>query len=264
MIRRAVAVRYDRPADSGRTRPLRVAVELADGAEHDVFLKPSAAPNLDIGGLASEALVACIGGHLGMPLCQPLLVEILPEWIASIQDAGVRDVLTRSSPIAFGSIVAGDGWRPWLPSDGITNPRRDAARAILAFDALLANFDRRPSNPNLLIKNNDFRIIDHEMALRVGLLIPRSRPWAVGGSAWLTQPDGHVFAAGLKGTKALDLAPISHAWSDLTDEVLADCEAALPEQWATAANSVTDALTHLRAVRDSIGDCLAEIERVLE
>ena len=259
-------VRYDRPADNGRTQPLRVAVETDDGEEFEVFLKPSAAtPDLGVEGLANEVLAACVGGHLGLPLCQPLLVELSPEWIASLQDAALQAKLTRSNPVAFGSVAAGAGWRPWLRADTMTFERREVAQRILAFDALIENPDRRPSNPNLLVKNADFRIIDHEMAFRIRMLIPRPKPWAAGGLARLTAPDcGHVFAAGLKGVKALDLAPVRDSWSALSDEVLADFEAALPDQWAEAANAVADALTHLRAVRDRVDDCLAEIERVLQ
>lgn len=263
MIRRADAIRYDRRAENGRTQPLRVTVETADAVEHEVFLKVSAAPQLDTTGLCMEALAACVAGHLSLPVCEPLLVEMSPEWIASIQDPALRGILERSEPIAFGSVAAGEGWRPWLTSDAITLDRRDVARAVLAFDAFTENPDRRPGNPNLLVKRNEFRVIDHELALRVQGLFPPAHPWRVGGLAWLSEPDRHVLAAGLKGTTALDLAPVKTAWSGLTDAVLADCEATVPIQWAAGAGAVTAALAHLKAVRDSIDDCLQELERTL-
>lgn len=263
MIRHAEAIRYDRRADNGRTQPLRVAVETADGVEHEVFLKPSAGPQLDADGLCSELLAGCIAGHLGLPICEPLLVDMSPEWIASIQDAGLRAMLARSASIAFGSIAAGDGWRPWLSSDSVTLDRRETAQGIIAFDAFTENPDRRVGNPNLLVKRHEFRLIDHEMALRVGLIIPRPQPWRVGGLAWLSETDRHVLAPHLRGTTSLDLAPVRAVWSNLTDEVLADCEATVPAQWAAGAGAVTAALTHLRAVRDSIDDCLQELERTL-
>lgn len=263
MIRRAQAIRFDRPAENGRTQPLRVAVETPDGVEHDVFLKPSGSPGLAIEGLCSEVLGACVGAHLGLPICEPLLVEMSPEWIASIQTDELRSMLLRSSPVAFGSVSAGLGWRPWLASDTITTNRREMAKAILAFDAFTENHDRRTINPNLLLRRDEFRMIDHEMALRIRLLIPRPAPWRVGGLSPLAEPGHHIFAGPLKGTTALDLAAVEAAWSGLTDEVLADCEASLPEQWAAGAGDVTAALTQLRAVRDNLGDCLLELERTL-
>ena len=263
MIRRALATRFDRPAQSGRTQPYRVAVETDDGHEHEVFLKPSAAPGLDIEGLANEALSACVAGGLGLPVCQPFLVELSEAWIGSIPDVHARDVLRRSCPIAFGSTAAGDGWRPWATADVITIDRLAAAAGIFAFDCLVENPDRRPSNPNMLVKGAAFRIIDHEMAFRLRLHIPRSQPWSVGGLERMTAPDGHVFYVGLRAAKALDFGPVRAAWSALSDDCLDDYEASLPGQWAHAANAVTDALTHLRTVRDRIDDCVVEIERIL-
>lgn len=264
MIKRAQAVRYDRPAESGRTQPLRVAVEVEDGRECEIFLKPSAAPGLDIEGLANEALAACIGGHVGVPCCEPFLVELTPEWIGSIADPVTRDVLTRSNELAFGSLSAGDGWRPWLPGDVVTAERREAALAVLAFDAFAENPDRRPSNSNLLVKGAALRAIDHEMMFRIRMLLPQPAPWSVGGLNRLITPDGHVLAPLLKGVQGLDFVPIRAAWSALSDEVLADCEACLPLQWSAATQGVTGALTHLRNVRDRIDECLTEMGRVLQ
>ena len=265
MIRRAHAVRFDRRAENGRTEPLRVAVETDDGQEHDVFLKPSAGPQLDVEGLCCEALAALAAGLLGLPICEPLLVEMSAEWIASVPQAAIRQALEKSSPVGFGSMAAGDGWRPWNPSDRITADRREAARAILAFDAFIENPDRgRPENPNLLVKNAAFRIIDHEMALRIRRIIPPPQPWSAGGLAWVGRPNGHVLAAQLKGTTTLDLLDVRTAWLNLSDQALDACKADIPDDWAAATDAVTAALTHLASVRDKIDECLAELERVLK
>ena len=263
MIKRALATRYDRAAESGRTQPLRVAVEVEDGRECEVFLKPSAAPGLDVEGLVNEVLAACIGGQLGVPCCEPFLVEITPEWIGSITDPPTRAVLDRSNPLAFGSLSAGEGWRPWLQGDVVTQDRRDAALAVLAFDAFGENPDRRPSNSNLLVKGAHLRAIDHEMMFRMRMLLPRPAPWAVGGLNRLTSPDAHVFAPLLSGVQDLDFDAVIAAWSGLSDEVLADCEACLPLQWAAAAEAVAGTLTHLRNVRARIDECMTELRRVL-
>lgn len=239
-------------------------MEVEDGRECEVFLKVSAAPGLDIEGLANEALAVCIAGHVGVPCCEPFFVELTPEWIASVADSPTRDLLTRSNRLAFGSLSAGDGWRPWLPGDVITEDRRKEAIAVLAFDAFAENPDRRPSNTNLLVKGAALRAIDHEMMFRVRMLLPRPTPWTVGGLNRLTAPDGHVLALLLRGTQGLDFAPIRAAWSALSDEVLADCEACLPLQWAASAEAIADALTHLRNVRDRIDECLIEMRRVLQ
>lgn len=78
----------------------------------------------------------------------------------------------------------------------------------------------------------------------------------------MMEPDAHVFANRLRGGD-LDLNAIRTAWSNLSDNDLADYEASLPWQWAEAGGAVTAALTHIRAVRDRIDECLVEIRRTL-
>ena len=76
--------------------------------------------------------------------------------------------------------------------------------------------------------------------------------------------DGHVLAPLLKGSGNLDFTPIHDSWSGLSDEVLAECQAALPPEWAAATGVIADALTHLRAVRGRVEECLKELRRILE
>ena len=262
MITRALATRYDRRAEAGRNNPLRVAVETMDGQEHEVYLKASGMPELSIAGLAAEALAACIAGQVGLPVCRPFLVEIYPDWIATVPDRKTRDMLDQSSNLAFGSEAAGDGWRLWGSNDSLTPGRRQTALEILAFDAFVENPDRIPSNPNLLVKRDEFRVIDHELSLRVAGIIGGPAPWRIGGLTWMQGQDRHVFAGRLR-TVDVDFGAVRAAWSDLSDDCLSDYEASIPMEWNEAADMVTAALTHVRAVRDRIDDCLAEIGRIL-
>ena len=137
------------------------------------------------------------------------------------------------------------------------------ALAILAFDAYMDNPDRTPANPNCLVKGDAFRIIDHDLAFRIGQkLFPPPEPWKPGSLQWLTRPGGHIFGAGLKGGNS-DLSPVLAAWSGLSDQRLQACRAMLPSAWVEAVPAIEAALNHLRAVRDRIDDCLAELERSL-
>ncbi|MBR2269867.1 HipA family kinase [Sphingobium sp.] len=266
MIRYAEAVRFDRLAEQGRNEPLRVTVELEDGEELDVFLKPSGRPEVGIEGMANELFAACIAGHLGLPICEPIAVRMSPEWIGSIQNAGIRQMLNQSSPVAFASVAAGNGWRRWTSDDKLTGERRQAALSIFVFDAFIENKDRIVSNPNLLIRGDSFRIIDHELCFRIRqCLFPRPEPWRVGylhGTVALGAT-GHVFGALLKGDRYLDYGQLQPTWSSLSDAILDECAACLPEEWADATDAIGDALTHLRTVRDRIDECLDEVERAL-
>ena len=262
MISRGIATRFDRIAEGGRNQPLLAEIETDDGEFHEVYLKPSGRPELSVVALAHEALAACVAGRLGLPICRPFLVELSQEWIDAIPDPGTRAVLDDSNPIAFGSKSAGAGWLKWTAEEILNAGRRPVALGIFAFDLFSENPDRKPSNPNLLFRGDEFRIIDHELALLVRMLFPRPTPWQRGYADIFLGPDKHIFAQKLRGS-VLDVEPIRQAWQGLSDEDLSAYVAAIPPEWAEATDSVAAAISHIRAVRDRIEECLAEVQRAL-
>ena len=263
MITRATATRFDREGEAGRNRPPRVTVETPDGEEHEVVLKVSGMPQLSVARLAAEGLAACIAGKVGLPVCRPLLVEMSPRWISTLPaSSSLRAQMAHSNPVAFGSTHAGPKWQLWNTHDTIRARQRAVAAAILAFDAFIENPDRRPSNPNLLVNDDEFRLIDHELSLNVSSILPQPAPWRVGGLSWLQGDDRHVFARRLRPVD-VDFDAIRAAWSGLSDDCLSDYEASLPMEWNAASAMIAAALAHVRAVRDNIDACLTEIGRIL-
>lgn len=266
MIKRADAIRFDRLAEQGRNEPLRVTVETDEGDELEVFLKPSGRPEVGFEGMANELLAACVAGHLGLPVCEPVAVHMSDAWIASIQNPSIQAVLQRSCPIAFASRAAGNAWRRWTGEDRLIGERRAVALGIFAFDSFTENRDRIVSNPNLLVRGDEFRIIDHELCFRIRqCLFPRPEPWRVGYLQDQVTPgaSGHVFGALLRGDRHVEIEPLRAIWTSLSDDALKAYGACIPVEWVSAADAVGDALTHLRAVRDRIDECLLEIERAL-
>lgn len=144
--------------------------------------------------------------------------------------------------------------------------RRQAALEIFAFDAFVENRDRIRSNPNLLVKSDSFRIIDHELCFRMRMcLFPKAEPWRIGNLEPHTDPgpNGHAFGSLLKGDRYLDIAALRPLWASLSDDALEEYGAAMPPEWREAKAPINDALGHLRAIRDRIDECLLEMERVL-
>ncbi len=259
---RAFASRYDRRAGAGRNNPVRVTVEMPEGKEHDVYLKASGSPELSVSGLAAEVLAACIAGRVGLPVCRPFLVDITPEWIATVSDPEAREMLARSNRVAFGSEAAGNDWIPWIAGERLGPRLRRTAFEILAFDAFVENPDRKPSNPNLLFNGRAFRVIDHELSLKVQGIFPRPQPWRPGGMTWITGPDRHVFVGRLR-RQDLDFDVVRAAWLAITDDCLSDYESAMPTELNAAAPFVEAAISHVPTVRDRIDDCLTEIGRMV-
>jgi hypothetical protein len=264
MIRRADAIRFDSVVDVGRTRPLRVTAECVN-EEIEVYLKVSARPQMGTEGLANEVIAACLAADLNLPINEPLLIDMSPEWIASVPDVEIRQLLINSSPVAFGSIAAGKQWSGWSSTNTLSLTQIDLALRILAFDAFITNDDRRIDNPNLLVKGDSFRIIDHELAFRIATkFFPPPKPWLAGNLSNLMGDDGHIFARQLRGRAGLDMASIKAAWQLITDDRIAAYNSCLPPEWADAYEPCQKALTLIGQVRDRIDECLIELGRVLQ
>ena len=229
MIRRVEAIEFRGTADTGRNAPLIIVGEYNDGELVEAYLKPSGRPELGIEGMANELFASCVAGHLGLPICEPLLVSITEEWIDSVPDALLQNVLRRSSPIAFASKSAGEGWRIWSTEDRIIGERRQAALGIFAFDAFTGNDDRRAEKPNLLVRGDALRMIDHELCFKIRMkLFPRLAPWELGNLSNLLIPERNILGPALRGDRLIDVQALRPGWSGLSDDCLADYEAVTP------------------------------------
>lgn len=262
-IRRALAIEFARVAQGGRNDPLMIRVETDDGAQHDVYLKPSGRPEIAVTGMVCELLGAMLAGDLGIAVNEPFLVEIDEAFIRSIPDEGIRALLRRSSPLAFGSKSAGPQWRDWSAGDIVTDALKQSALQIFAFDVMIENFDRTVQRPNLLIKGNEIRVIDHETAFKFGLIIgEKAEPWRQGYCHKHLHRGCHVLGQGLKG-KVLDFAPLSAVWSALSPISFMRYAGGVPSEWAEGMKTVRDAERHLTQVHEQFDGCLVELKRAL-
>jgi hypothetical protein len=261
MLPRAFATGYHRISDGGRNRPLLVTVETDDGAEHDVYLKPSERPDMGLSGLICEYMAACLAGDLGLPIPEAFLVELDEMFIRSIPHPDLQALLFDGSPLAFGSKIDGGGWRDWGEGDRLSTDQWPVALKILVFDMLTGNFDRVGNPSNMLIRNGDLRIIDHELAFRYA--IGAHEPWKTGACQRLRHPgEGHLFAAQL-ARRLPDFAPVRADWSKLTPARIMAFAAALPHEWNVRQDVADGAALFLIQVCQRLDDCLAEIQRAL-
>lgn len=262
MLARVTLIEINRAAECGRTNPLFVTCEKADGSTLEAVAKFSAACDLKEASLAMEVIGACLASDLGLPVPEPLLIDVPPQLVELIPDAARRDTVRMSSPVAFGSKVITGGYSAWSAGTKISESMLPFAAAIFAFDGMIQNPDRRVSNPNCLVKGDEIRIIDHEACFFVRGIIGWVPPWRLGGLRSLETPGNHIFLDELKG-RAIEFGAMRDAWSDLSDERIKEYESAVPGEWDVAGPAVKDALSLIRGVRDQIDGCLAEVKRVL-
>lgn len=137
------------------------------------------------------------------------------------------------------------------------------AAEVFAFDALIANADRRVDNPNCLFLGPDLAIIDHELAFITEGVIGWRPPWEIGSLDGLRRPQSHLFADQLRG-KSVNFDRLMGAWAAITDARLSAYRRALPKEWNVAMKSADNALKKIAAVRDNLEPALQEIARVLQ
>jgi hypothetical protein len=261
MISRATLVRYDRATVQGRTGPIWAACDCGEEYEVEAVVKLSAGCDQAVVNLAREAIAACLAADLDLPVPKPWLVEIPPELASVVVNAEVANKLRNSCPVAFGS-TRSPGFTIWSTGQRLPEPMRPLAASILLFDAIIQNPDRRVENPNCLVRGNDLRIIDHELAFAHRLILFWRAPWTLGGMSDLATPGRHIFVSELKAA-TIDFAPVRSRWVALSDARLQEYEGAIPPEWAAAQDDVRAALKLIADARDNIDACISELKRIL-
>jgi hypothetical protein len=262
MIERVAAIQFDKQAGNGRTEPGFVVAENANSTDIELIVKLSAKCDRGATSLAMELLCACLAGDLRLPVPQPYIVDLSAEWIGSLEDAGWADAATQSIPVAFGSRRVPPGFGQWVTGTSVAEPLASVAAAVLLFDAIIDNPDRRQTNPNCLQRGDEIRIIDHELCFGA-LLIGWKPPWEVGALQHMATNGSHIFRDTLRG-RDVDWGPITDVWKELSDDIISDYEAVIPVEWSDAVPFVQEALGKIRNARDNIVECANEVQRVLK
>lgn len=261
MLDLLAAVRFDRRTSAGKSKPCLLACEDTDRNEIELIAKFSAGCERGVGALVAEAIGAMLAADLGLPVPAPYLVAMSQQFIHSIVDLEVAEIARASSPIAFGSRKLPPGFATWTRDRRIPKSLIQTAAEIFAFDALIQNSDRRPENPNCLVRGSELAIFDHELAFVGGLVIGWQPPWKAGALQFMANPEAHLFHSGLKG-KPIDFSRFEAAWQSISDHRIAAYAQALPSEWATGSVAV-DALNLVSQIRANISAALAEVRRVL-
>jgi hypothetical protein len=217
MLSTLLATRYVVPLREGGSMP--GIVECEDDGLYVVKLRGA---GQGLKALVAELVAAELGRALGLAVPTAALVTLDPALGRAERDPEVRRVLQASVGLNFGL--------DYLPGsvsfDPVARPLPDALEAsrIVWFDALLANIDRTPRNPNLLVWHRRLWLIDHGAALYF------QHDWdqpAERARTPFVQVKDHVllpWAAHLEQA-ALELLPL------LTAAALEAAVAAVPDEW---------------------------------
>ena len=83
--------------------PVRLACETAVREEVEVVAKLSARCDRGVTALVAEAIAAMLAADLDLPVPEPFLVRLEPDFVDAIADSEVAAIARNSSPLAFGS-----------------------------------------------------------------------------------------------------------------------------------------------------------------
>lgn len=188
MIERLMPLQFDKLAGSGRTGPAFVTCEDEAGEVVEVVVKLSARCDLGTTSLAIEVLSACLAADLGLPVPQPYLVDMDPDWLEAVADPAWAEAARCGSTLAFASKRVPSGFSAWATGTALIDGMVQTAAAIFLFDAVSDNPDRRDGNPNCLIRGDDLRIIDHELCFSPVVLLGWRPPWQLGALHLMENP----------------------------------------------------------------------------
>ncbi len=210
MLTRATAIEFSRAVRNGRTKPAMLTCMAPDGTEIEIVAKLSARCEQGVVHLAREVIAACLAGDLELPVPEPILVDLPPDWVKAVPDPDIRAAMVNSVPVAFGSRWVGPQFVTWNAGVSLRPPMVNVALGIFVFDAIIQNDDRRDGNPNCLVMGEHLRIIDHELAFAHSQLLFWEPPWQLGGLQRLARPGAHILRDKLR-KHPCDFAPIRAA-----------------------------------------------------
>jgi hypothetical protein len=251
------ATEFIRPLSNGRTQPLLLGCENADGERLEVVVKLRGREMAEKAQIA-ELTTAQLADDLGLDVPRAAVVEVPPGFETIVADAEVAAAVKASAGANFGSVHLGQSFTTWPPDRPPHGVQRDQAAAIYAFDTLIQNPDRRRENPNLWVRSDRLGVYDHEQAfsfLFLPILGGAPRPWNVADqAAQFRFLEGHIFHASLRGG-TVDLDDFAERLGAISDQRLLDYAAAVPPAWKNGhdlCDQITEYLTEARQERQKL------------
>ena len=163
MIRCFQAQEFIAPADRGINRPVKIRCVDGSGKAETVFVKTRAGYGNRPSAPGVEMFTTLLAQAFGLKAPDPVVVEIPVGFEQFVIGHPKHHAVVQKSPgINFGTVSLGTDWKT-LP---VNFPLQGFSKAdledILAFDAVVQHTDRADANPNLLWRDTELAVVDHE------------------------------------------------------------------------------------------------------
>lgn len=253
MLKKVTAYQLIRKMEKGRTSPCLIVCE-SDAEDVELVVKFSAGFFEKEKNLVIEAIAAMLGADLGLPVPEPFLVEVDDVFIDSVAESGLKDLMRQSNRLAFGSKKLPDGFAVWPTYGRVPASLTQTAAEVFVFDAIIANSDRKPVNPNCLFSGGEIGIFDHELSLAHQQIIFWKAPWLEGGFDTIRQMDKHIFAPGMYESGPKGLERFKAAWDSLPESRFQEYCETLPFEWGDHDAYLEQTVSYLKEVKRNIAD----------
>ena len=157
-LRRVAATRYATALREGGSLPGLVEAD-DDGLYVVKFTGAGQGP----AALVSEVVVGELARALGLLVPELVVVEVDPALVRAEPDPEIRELVQASAGPNLGVDFL-PGALPFSAASG-ARPDPELAADVVWLDALTANVDRTPRNPNMLLWHDRMWLIDHGAAL---------------------------------------------------------------------------------------------------
>jgi len=260
MIPTLTAVSYQCYLGTGRTKPCVFICEDDQGkrvGEYVVKLRS----NIEKGtaGLLREVVASLLAKHIGLVVPDPAIVKIEDALVGAIIDQYVAESVRKSIGLNFGSKFISGGFVTWPCGKSVPISIKQNAVDTFVFDMLIQNPDRRISKPNLLWKDDQLYLIDHEMGFSflLDIFLPQES-WRIANLNFINE---HVFFNDLRHSNNLDFSRYERALRSVTNEIWNDFVEQIPQEWING--NLEKIKNHIYQVRDNLTTFLDEVRRVL-
>jgi len=248
---------------SGRTQPALIGCDLPGGGEIECVVKlgghRESAPHQPV----CELVASLLAVDLNLPVADPLLVEITPEFAARgvpATDTTGRQRCQQSVGWCFASKQLSAGFAVPPIKKGPPKAMLPALAELYAFDALVQNPDRTAANPNCLMKGDELRFFDHDKAFSFLL--------ALFGCGPLNQPETYSFPVAHFARQFLSqdrklFTRIEGAWEAVSSDVVRGYASLIPDAWPGKQTYFSQIEAHLNKVRTDLAPALDAITLTL-
>ena len=201
----------------------------------EYVVKINSSERMSVNAALREFLASLIAIELEIPTPFPAIIEITKEFVQTRLGFDDYARFEKSIGLNYGNKFLGENVVQFMPRDpGSYEGFRKNLQEIFIFDIFIENSDRSYLKPNLLVKEKDIFVIDHEIAFGFSMVLDifkkssSSKPWQI--IDLMSIIEQHCLYANLKGRHFL-AHDIFERFNKLNSKFWGTAQNLLPAAW---------------------------------